>query len=195
MSRNFGHSSRLGYDKCAYDDYLNEAVGPGLYRMNPMSMHHQTNCTTNFGNSRSTKHGVSTVVGGVVAPKQANVDIESILSNRSVLQSKCKDGKVNDIDVAKFRLQHVPECNNFIDPVNSLLTNPRQNYRGVPTNRFYDIPSNPQNHIFYNWAIDTRLEAKDNHVPVVDKPLNNQSALPQPVKGKKRIIRCLNMEK
>jgi hypothetical protein len=194
MSQNIGHSAKLRYDQCAYDDYLNESVGPGLYRMNPISMNHTSRCTTNLGNSRASSHGVSTVISQKIAPKQANVDIESILSNRNVLQSKCKDGKVNDIDVTKFTLQHVPECNNFLDPVNSHLTNPTQNYREIPVNRFYDLRTNPQNHIFYNWSIDTRLETKDNFSPSTSTPMSQESVMPVPLQGNRRIINYIGSE-
>lgn len=34
----------------------------------------------------------------------------------------------------------------------------------MSVNRFYDLPANPQRNIFYSWATNTRLEAKDNHV-------------------------------
>lgn len=193
---NIGHSSRLDYDKCAYDDYLSESVGPGIYRMNPHQIHNTNRCTSIYG-PRASSHGVSTVVGGKkeIAPRQANIDIDSILSNRSILTSKCKDGNVNDIDVNEYRLQHVPQCNNFLDPVNSRLTNPSKNYRGMAINRFIDIPNNPQNVVFYDWAINSQLEAKDNFSPSIPKQIDQEAGMPRPKKQKnKHVIRypCRN---
>lgn len=189
MSQNIGHSDRLPYDQCAYDYYTEKSVGPGIYRMNPINIHHPTNCTSTLMHTRGQTHGVSTVVGNVVAPKQANVDVESILSNRSVLQSKCKDGNFNDIDVTKVKLQHVPQCNSNLDPVATRLTDPASGFREIAINRFYDIPSNPQNHIFYDFGINTSQEAKDNYWAPVDKPFDQSAAFPKPQKGNNRVCK------
>lgn len=177
---NIGHSSRLPYDKCAYDDRMQESVSPMLYRLNPQQIQNCDACLSTLGPRSSYQgHGVSTVSGAQLATSQTLVDVESILSNRNVLQSKCKDGRVNDVDVTKFKLQHARACNSFLDPVNSLLTNPPQNYRGMSVNRFHDLPANPQRNIFYPFAVNTRLEAKDNHFEKSPKMLDGNVAPPQ----------------
>ena len=150
---NIGHSSRLLYDKCAYDDYLSESVAPLLYQLNPERIHNCDGCLSVFGPRSSAgpqSYGVSTTLGHQPAPSQKLVDVESILSNRNVLKSKCKDGQVNDIDVTKFQLQHARICNDFLDPLSTRLTNPPANYRGMSINRFYDLPKHPQANIFYD---------------------------------------------
>lgn len=161
-----GHSSRLKYDKCSYDDYLSESVGPLLYKLNPNQMNNCNSCLSVFGPRSSVNgnsYGVSTLVGNVPMPSQQLVDLESIMTNRNVLTSKCKDGKVNSIDVTKFGLKHARMCNDYMDSVASRLTNPSKNYRGMSINRFYDLPKQPQENIFYDFAINTKLEAKDNY--------------------------------
>lgn len=175
---NIGHSSRLPYDKCAYDDRIYESVSPMLYRLNPLHMANCDGCLSTLGPRSSYQgYGVSTVSGGVGRPTSQDLaDVESILTNRNVLASKCKDGKVNDIDVTKFKLQHARACNSFLDPVNSRLTNPPQNYRGMSVNRFYDLSANPQRNIFYPWATNTSLEAKDNHVEKIPQMLDGNVA-------------------
>ena len=166
---NIGHSSRLSYDKNAYEDKLAESVSPLSYRMNPISIYNVNACNSTFG-PRTTAHGSQmgsrismAVPPNVIAPAQQLVDIDSILSNRNVLQSKCKDAKVNDINVTQFRLQHARVCNNFLDPVSSRITNPSINYRSIPINRFYNLRKNPQVNIFYDFAVNSKLEAKDNY--------------------------------
>lgn len=101
------------------------------------------------------------------------------MSNRNVIASKCKDGKVNDIDVTKFNLQHARVCNDFLDSVSSRLTNPPENYRGMSINRFYDLPKNPQANIFYDFAVNTKLEAKDNYRERVPALIKYDPALPK----------------
>lgn len=186
---NIGHSSRLIYDKCAYDDYLSESVAPLLYNLNPNQINNCSSCLSVFGprsSSGANSYGVSTTVGHVTAPSQQLVDVESILSNRNVLTSKCKDGQVNDIDVTKFNLQHARICNDFLDPVATHLTNPPSNYRGMSINRFYDCHQNPQANIFYPFAVNTKLEAKDNYRERVPRLMRFDPAIPKALQGRNK---------
>jgi hypothetical protein len=177
---NIGQSSRLPYDQCAYEDKLNESVAPLSYRMEPYRIDNCDACFSAFGPRGN--YGVSTLTGHKTAPSQALVDLESVLTNRNVLQSKCKDGKVNDIDVSKFKLQHVRACDNYLDPVASRLTNPTANYRGVSINRFHDLDRDPQENIFWSFARNTTLEARDNYRVKVPK-LADGDVNPKPVAG------------
>jgi len=186
---NIGHSSRLPYDKCAYDDYLSESVGPLLYRLNPSSINNCNACLSVFGPRSkvgANSFGVSSTVGHSTAASQDLVDVESVLSNRNVIASKCKDGKVNDIDVTKFKLQHARICNDFLDPIATHLTNPPANYRGMSINRFYSCHKNPQSNIYYPFAINTKLEAKDNYRERVPRLIRFDPALPRELRGKNK---------
>jgi hypothetical protein len=188
----FGHSSKLQYDKKCYEDYLSESVSPLLYKLNPMQINNCNSCNSLFGPRSSggpNSYGVSTTVGNVTAPSQALADVESILSNRNVLASKCKDAQVNDIDVTKFQLQHARVCNDFLDPLATHLTNPPANYRGMSINRFYDLPKNPQANIFNNFAVNSKLEAKDNYRERVPRLVKYDPALPAELKGQNKPCR------
>jgi len=183
---NIGHSSRLPYDKCAYDDYLSESVAPLMYKLNPGQIKNCDGCLSVFGpRSRGgpISYGVSTTVGNTYAPAQKLVDVESILTNRNVISSKCKDGKVNDIDINKFKLQHARICSDFLDPIATHLTNPPQNYRGMSINRFHDLPKNAQANIYWDSSINSQLEAKDNYRECVPKFNAYDSSLPKELKG------------
>jgi len=181
---NIGHSSRLAYDKCSIRDFTAESVSPLLYRLNPNQINNCNACLSVFGPRGSHNgYGHSTTVGHRDAPSQDLVDVESILSNRNVIASKCKDGKVNDIDVTKFQLQHARICNDFLDPVATHLTNPSANYRGMNINRFYDLDRNPQANIFYDYQVNTQLEAKDNFKEAAPRSLIYDATLPRALKG------------
>lgn len=182
---NIGHSSRLGYDKCAYEDRLEESVSPLLNRVNPHRIHNCDGCLSVFGpRSSYYGYGVSTTTGHAVAAAQSQVDVESVLSNRNVLQSKCKDGRVNEVDLNRYTLQHARICNDFLDPVASRLTNPATNYRGMAINRFYDLDRNPQTNIFWDFNVNTDLEAKDNYRERVPNLVAFDPALPKELKGR-----------
>lgn len=172
---NFGHSSRTGYDPCFYRDKLYESTSPLLYRTDPNSIYSCSDCLSTLGPRTSARtfakgNAVSTYTGHDVANSQHLVDIESILSNRNVWISRCKTGKVNDVDVTKFKLQHQRLCNNFLDPLSSRLTYPAQNYRDVAVNRFYNLDRHPQEPIFWDFATNTKLEAKDNFIEELPRP-------------------------
>lgn len=167
---NIGHSSRLPYDKCAYEDQVRESTSPGSYRLDTNWSHNQNGCLSTMGPRGS--DGVSTLVGHTVAPSQKLVDFESMLSNRNVKVSKAKHGRVNPVKLSGYKLKHHTLCNNYLDPQYTRLTYPAESYRGLPINRFYNLPNDPQEHIFYDFAVNTTLEAKDNWVPDVPTPLN-----------------------
>lgn len=176
---NFGHSSRLGYDTVAYADRLQESTDPLSYRLDYNKIHNEKQCLSVFGpRSSYMGSGVSTTVGHRVAPSQDLVDVESILTNRNVHLSKAKAGQVNPIDVTKFELQHARICDDTLNMASTRLTDPSKNYRGIAVNRFYDLPKNPQANIFYSFARNTTLEAKDNHRPNLPRVMNNDPTLP-----------------
>jgi hypothetical protein len=160
---NNGYSSRLIYDECAYQDRTKERTDPLLYRLNTNQIHSCEQCLSTLGpRSGYMGQGVSTPIGHPVATAQYITDVESILSNRNVPTSKCKNGEMNPIDVTKFGVKHLRTCNSYLDPMASRLTYPPFNIREAPINRFYNLPQNPQEPIFYDFAANTRLESKDN---------------------------------
>lgn len=180
-----GASTRLIYDKCAYDDRLEESVSPLLHQINPTQLGNCDGCLSVFGPraSGNAGYGISTTSGSFAATAQDNIEIESILSNRNVPTSKCKDGKVNKVDLSKFTLQHARICNDFLDPICTSHTNPAANYRGLAINRFHDLPKNPQRNIFYDFAVNTKLEAKDNYVERIPMMVRHSSVLPKENRG------------
>lgn len=182
---NQGHSSKLVYDTCFINDDIEQSVGPLLYRLNANQIDNCQACLSVFGpRSSHNGYGDSTTVGHTVAPAQDLVDVESILSNRNVIASKCKDGKVNDINVLDFKLQHARTCNDFLDPIATHLTNPPTTYRELAVSRFYDLPTNPQMNIFWNFAVNSQLEAKDNFFDRKPRLPKNDPTLPKEYKGR-----------
>lgn len=176
---NFGYSSRLPYDDCAYPDKLKESTDPLSYRLNPHQIHNCKQCLSTLGpRSGLMGQGVSTHIGHPVATAQYVTDVESILTNRNLPTSKCKNGEANPIDVTKFGLKHLGPCNTYLDPMASRLSYPPFNYREMPIDRFYNLPQNPQEPIFWNFAVDTRLETKDNFVYDLSRLKTNDPTLP-----------------
>lgn len=180
---NIGHSSRLPYDVCAYEDRLMESVSPLSYKLDTNQIKHCDDCLSILGPRSSLMgNGVSSYVGHPAAVSQQLVDVESILSNRNVKQSKCKTGKVNDINVTKFGVQHMRICNDQLDPQSSRLSYPAANYRDMAINRFYNLDRNPQENIFWNFEVNSSLESKDNFKFKIPKLMKEQMT-PQTIPG------------
>jgi hypothetical protein len=166
---NIGHSSRLPYDNCAYPDRLKESTDPLLYRLSVNQIHNCNRCLNHNGAGPRTTgkgFGVSTLEGEAgYAPANDLVDVESVMSNRNVRTSKCKRGKLNPVNLTTRKAHNYDLCNNYTHPEFSKLSHPPSNYRDVAVNRFYNPLHDPQENIFYSFAHNSRLEAKDNYHP------------------------------
>jgi hypothetical protein len=180
---NIGHSSRLGYDRCAYSDRIQESTGPIGYRLDPNAQENCNQCLSTLGpRSSYMGQGVSTTVGASIATSQKLVDVESLLSNRNLKTSKCRRDGVNPINVTKYGVKNLGICNDFLNPLSSRLTYPAANYRDMAINRFYDLDRNPQINIFYDFSVNTKLEAKDNYTMNIPNIWANQMEL-SPLQG------------
>lgn len=162
---NIGHSSRLLYDDNVYPDKLVESQSPLTYRTDSNQIRNCNRCLSTLG-PRS-RFGISTSGVEKSAESQDLADLESILSNRNVKTSKSKLGHVNPINPLSYKLDHQTNCGNLINPENSRLSYPAQNYRSTTINRFYNLLHDPQEPLFWDFATNTRLEAKDNLRPKV----------------------------
>jgi hypothetical protein len=177
---NIGHSSKLQYDKNYYPEHLDESVAPGDYRLQVYSIYNNKSCFAPIGiNSGAGGAGVSSIKQYGPAMSQQLVDIESDLSNRGLPQSRARDGRINLKDLTKQKLYNLNEClTDSLSPEYSHLTSTPKNFRDLQINRFYNLHKNPQEPIFYDFAINTTLEAKDNYVPVGPRVLSQTSAYP-----------------
>jgi len=171
---NFGYSSRLPYDDCAYNYYVQKSTNPLIYRMNTNKIFNGSQFCSTFGPRPGYMgNGVSTLADSTYfepghPPATANylVDVESILTNRNMHTSKCKNGNVNPANLIKLSRtkynHHLPTDNKFLDPVATHLIIPPIKSREAPIDRFYELTTDPQKPIFWNFAVNTDLEAKDN---------------------------------
>lgn len=167
---NFGHSSNLIYDDCAYNYYVKKSTDPLIYNLNTNKIFNLSQfCSTVGPRSGFMGNGVGTLASSTFPepghpPATANylVDVESILTNRNVHTSRCKNGNLNPINLTKLKQCNLPTTNKFLDPVATHLVLPPIKYKELAINRFYDLPTDPQQPIFWNFAVNTDLEAKDN---------------------------------
>lgn len=98
-----------------------------------------------------------------------NLLILSVCRNLNVKTSKCKKDKLNSVNLTKAKTVDYKECGNYINPEFSRLSYPASNYRDMSVNRFYNLHHDPQETLFWNFATNTTLEAKDNFVPEIPR--------------------------
>jgi hypothetical protein len=185
---NFGTSTNLVYDPCYINDDIEQSTAPLLSILDPNRVKSCDQCLSLFG-PRASHNGWGDSIpieNPGLTPAQELVDIDSIMSNRNVKQSRCKRGKVNDIDVFKFKTYDAKVCNRTLDPLSSVLTYPKQLYREMSINRFYDLNLNPQKNIYYDWAVNSKLEATDNYDNPYPYFLNIDNTLPTPITGERK---------
>lgn len=173
---NIGQFTRLPYDNCAYPDRLTESTGPISYIMSTDRIYNCDRCLTTLGpRSGYMGHGVSTTNNTNIAEAQGMVDLESVLSNRNVKESKCKKGKVNPINPitsSRFKTHNSSLCDNKLNIESTRLHYSGTN-RDVSMNRFYNTIHHAQDNIFWDFSINSSLEEKDNHVPSIANPWTN----------------------
>lgn len=170
------HSSRMRYDYPAYEEELQRSTNPLLYNLFPGYGHHCNECFPASGPMNT--HGVNVVYG-------KEIDVDSIMSGRTVLNSKAND--FSQPTPLNYNTKKSPECDKYIETEYSRFTHPIQNYRGLYPDRFYPLNQDPQCHIFWNFEVNSKLQAKDNHRALFQIPLENGDDLvPNDRLGKKK---------
>lgn len=191
---NIGHSSKLQYDKCYYPESLSESVSPGDYRLQEYSTYNCNSCVAPIGVQFGFNGaGVGTAQKFSPAMAQKLVDVESNLSNRNLQQSRCRSGRVNLTDVSKLQLNELQNCNGNLSPEYSHFTSSPKGFKDVQINRFYNLKKNPQEPIFYDFAINTTLEAKDNFRPVGPRVLRQGGFPEEDCRKQPYTLKCLSI--
>jgi len=174
-----GHFSRLVYDQCFINEETKQSTKPGDYRLYDGQVDNGNSCHSVFG-PRSNRVGNSEEVDkGTNFADRA--ELESALSNRDVLASRCQKNRTLD-DKQKAIAKDLSRgvyCDKFLNPTNSRLDKPIDDFRGLSTLPLQiDYPLiNPTENVFnghnssslINQDINsrsgksTRLEAKDEY--------------------------------
>lgn len=187
---NIGFSSRSLYDSDAFYDKTFESVSPLYYQLDPNRIYNKNKCFQMDGPRPSFGGPVGLYVDDYltnkklqdIAPSLVISDASSYLSNRNTFMGKSKISNMNFKKPKSFPLtSNSKTCGTFLNDVSTRLTTPQ--YRELSINRFLDIMQNPQYNIFWDFSINTQLEAKDNFVPKIPHIMTDYS-LPNPKSGK-----------
>ncbi len=176
--------TRTSYDKDSYVDQLRQETN---------ELHHSADLNRYEHNSRCLS---------VSGPRHKNtmykyqppslIDTDSYLSNRifqntnSIVKKKDQYEFVKNT-VSKNKNSYFPnECSKFLDQEDSRYTHPKNWYKGLGYDVFYDLQRDPQCGIFWDTSMNTRLWARDTIHPKLPSPIddNYKGAVPQVPKNK-----------
>lgn len=191
-----GYNSRQIYDTNYLNEQVSDSIKPMQRMMDDSKFYNCNSCFSVNGPRAST--GPSSVGNSTITPRkgqkpsrQSFIELESILQNRNMKSTKLKNGKVNKMNINKINVQSPPLCSNLLSPISTLQTDPRYAFREISVNRFIDLPRNPQEHIYWDVARNTKLEAIDCYVPQIPVMLpDNVQPVPLPEKKMKCSYNC-----
>lgn len=189
--------NRLPYDICSYKHELAESVGEGMYRLGTPPNACEP-CHAADPRIKLQSQGVS------ISRNTALIDIDSELLGITRNLSSCPDKKYAPTadnsfhcgaqtgnvvrgcqDFAKLCVDnkdmiHFSDC--FTPSEDTRLSNPPCTLRGTGWNRWEWLCRNPQERVEvpYDFEINSRIVAKDNHRPCLPKPVSSYNVWPQP---------------
>lgn len=185
---NYGYSSNSAYDPSVIKDDIEQSTAPLMSILDPNRIKNCNQCLSLNG-PRAGHNGWGNSIpiqNPSLTPAQDLIDIDSIMSNRNVKNDRSKKGHVNTVDVFKFKTYDAKLCDRGLDPLNSVLTYPKQLYREMSINRFHDLNINPQVNLYWDWTVNTQLEAKDNYDYPYPYFINMDESLPKSIDGNTR---------
>ncbi len=165
-----GKYTRLSYDKAAYNEQLERSTDPLLYRLDPNFAVNCKKCFAPYGPR-----------GGQPAADAIGqqIDVDSILRGVNKINTKSNVQQMPD-PIDQYHLYVHDDCSDKLEPEYTRFTHPAYEIRGLTVsdlNLGYPL-KDPQCQIFENFAINTKLQAKDTHRTIWQVPMNQRDALP-----------------
>ena len=175
--------SGLRYDTGAYQSDLRQSVGPGQYVLAPLAPH----CRPCLASDTRISQGTS---GQSSCADQPLIDVESDLHNLNRRATLDPNGLYRGgggpplvcggaAGSPASQLVASSACAS-IPTVDTRLANPPCTLRGTGWNRWEWLCQDPQATALrpFDWNIDTSIVVKDNHRPVLARPVDPTLALP-----------------
>lgn len=191
--------TNISYDKGAYVTELNQSVGPGVYQLGEPVI----NCDQCYPYPPTVRLQLQ---GDSISSKNLLVDVDSELLGitrklsqdpNKKFQPKCVDNVCSSGEVCgqgvigkcsnnkngerahDSDLKHWKDC--YIPAEDTRLSNPSCNLRGTGWNRWEWLCLNPQDRVEipFDYNISNRIIVKDNHRPIVPKPVDPIPLMPK----------------
>jgi hypothetical protein len=174
----------LGYDSCSYEEKLRRTVGPGMYMLSTPNNDVQL-CGKDVPADPYMRY--QHWGAGTCAPGSAVDDGSELLGLRyKTTTSKCSSDSYIPGKYASKGICNVPGNTNpracMAPTEDTRLSNPPCTLKGTGWNRWEWLCYDPQEKAIvpFEWNTSYRIVAKDNHVPCIELPLDQQGLMPQP---------------
>jgi hypothetical protein len=173
--------TRLTQDSCSYTEKLKRTIGPGLYALN--TPYNDCSSCRNLPDDpymRFQSYGPNTCT------MKSAVDDSSELLGINYKLSKC-----NDMDYLPGKYKSTSGCivNGVSDPRQCMapredtrMSNPASTLKGTGINRWEWLCYDPQERAIESFdrvPVNYRMVAKDNHVPLIETPLDQDEFYPK----------------
>lgn len=176
-----GQYTRMKYDTDAYAEELGRSTEALSYMLDPNFANNCGQCFAPYG-----------MMGGQTAINATGlqVDVDSLLRGVNKINSKSNRQSMPE-SLDDYPTQMMQDCPSAMESENTRFTYPAYDIRGLTVRDLrFDYPLfDPQCQIFENFAVDTRLQAKDNHRAVWQVPYDQRDLLPTERLGKPNACR------
>lgn len=174
MSGQFTH---LYTDREAYFEKVNRSTDPLLYRLDPNFAVNKQKCFAPYGPRAGQQ--ASDVIG-------QQIEVDSVL--RGISKISTKSNRQQMPDPLKYNAYQLNDCSDYIETEYSRYITPAYDIKGLTTSDLnFDYPLyDPQCNIFENFALNTKLEAKDNFRASWQIPINQRDLFPSTHLGNNR---------
>lgn len=171
-----GRFTNLKYDRDAYREEVARSTDPLLYRLDPNYAVNCNKCFAPYGPRGG--QPASDVVG-------QQIDVDSILRGISKISTKSNRQQIPD-SLSQYNKFNWCDCPEGLETEYTRYTYPAYEIRGLTTRDLrFDYPLyDPQCQIFENFAVNTRLQAKDDHRAIWQIPFNQRDLWPTERLGK-----------
>lgn len=108
------------------------------------------------------------------------VDIESVLKNQSYPHIGCGRDNYRGLNIYRENKDLDNYCGKWLTPMDTLMSHPKEYYKELQIDRFYDFSGMRPNENYLTWdfATDSRLQAKDGFVQRYPTPISVNMSLP-----------------
>lgn len=175
------NDTRLSYDSCSYNEKLKRTIGPGLYSINT-PYNDCTNCHAMIPDDPTMRYQA---YGPSTCTMKTAVDDSSELLGLNYKKSKCS---TDEYAPGKYTSTSGCVVNSETNPracwapmEDTRLSNPPCSLKGTGINRWEWLPFDPQERAtesFDRIPVNYRMVAKDNHVPILDNPVDQSGFFP-----------------
>uniref|UniRef100_A0A6C0CBZ5 Uncharacterized protein n=1 Tax=viral metagenome TaxID=1070528 RepID=A0A6C0CBZ5_9ZZZZ len=177
-----GQYTRLMYDQDAYVEELERSTEPLTYMLDPNFANNCNECFAPYG-----------MLGGQTSIQTTGlqVDVDSLLRGVNKINSKSNKQSMPE-PMSEYSVRMRRDCSPALESENTRYTYPAYDIRGLTVRDLrFDYPLfDPQCQIFENFAVDTRLQAKDNHRATWQVPYDQRDLLPTERLGKPEACRA-----